>query len=140
MFACRKNSSMSVTNVVVFTRSFSVAPAAGQRDFEVLADLADLGPHVALADDVAVAVARQLARDEDHAPPLDRNDVRVEDLPAHDALVQRRGLDVITLHRRPPEVGRVGVRKACDERTGRRRVKPAGPHHREERDSCGDQP
>ena len=57
-----------------------------EADLDVLADALDLGRHVALADDVAVEVARHLSGHVDH--PLaagDRQDVPIELLPADDA-------------------------------------------------------
>jgi len=64
-----ENSSMSVTKVVVLTRSFSVAPAAFERAFEVFTDLFDLHAHVAGPDNFALVVARQLSGDENHFSP-----------------------------------------------------------------------
>src|SRR5262249_29298035 len=67
----------------------------GQGGLDVLADLADLRPHVALADAVAVLVARQLTGDEDHAATLDRDHVRAERVATAGRRGKRLGLDVV---------------------------------------------
>ena len=66
-----------------------------ERGLDVLADLLDLGAHVALADAVAVAVARRLAGDEDlpRAADLDDHDLGIEDLVAGFADMQLVRLD-----------------------------------------------
>ena len=64
---CLKNSSMSVVKVWVRTRSASVAPDGRERRLQVLADLADLGAHVSLADDLAGLVAGEQAKVIDRA-------------------------------------------------------------------------
>src|SRR5262249_8274737 len=66
-----------------------------QRGLDVLADLADLGAHVALAHHVAVAVARELAGDEDQALAFDRDHVGVECMAAADRGGERIGMDVL---------------------------------------------
>jgi hypothetical protein len=94
---------VDVTEVLVHVGDVRVAlddvgerrTGGSQGGLDVLADLADLRPHVALADDVAVLVARQLAGHEDHAAALDRDHVRVERVTAARRRGKRLGLDVL---------------------------------------------
>ena len=94
---CLKNSSMSVVKVCVRTRSAKVAPAAAS-GFEVLADLADLRAHVAFADDLARAVAREQAGDEHELARDDRHHRRVQHVPAADAFRQRVGKQIFAFN------------------------------------------
>src|SRR5882724_4409636 len=72
-----------------------------ERGLDVLADLLDLGAHVALADAIAVAVARRLAGDENlpGAAHFDDHDLGIEDLVAVLAHMQLVRLDALALRR-----------------------------------------
>src|SRR5690242_16156657 len=73
-----------------------------QRDTQVLAHLADLRTHVARTDDVAVAVARELAGDEHQALSRRHDHVRVQHVILELALKQALRLNSLLAHRRPP--------------------------------------
>src|SRR3974390_1336346 len=63
-----------------------VCSGRGERGLEVLAYLANLPAHVTLADDLAVPVARQQARNEDEPARDDGDHGRIEHAPADDTL------------------------------------------------------
>ncbi len=69
-----------------------------QRRFDILTDLANLGFHIALADDIARHVPGHLAGDENQAFALNRNRVGVEEMPAHHTFGQGVGMKVLPGH------------------------------------------
>src|SRR5437867_4826456 len=71
----------------------------GQSGLDVLADLADLRPHVTLAHDVTGPVPRQLAGDETEATTLDRDDVGVRRVAAAARGGESLRLDVLSRDR-----------------------------------------
>src|SRR5215831_14365107 len=73
-------------------------PRRGQRGLDVLADLAELRPHVARSDDLAARSSGELARDEDRLLALHDDHVRVEHVTAHHPLAERFRLDVLSFH------------------------------------------
>src|SRR5688572_30061254 len=70
-----------------------------QRRLDVFQRLPQLRAHVVDADDPAVLVTGKLSGDEDEAPRLDADDMRVEHAVVDATLMQRRGLDVPTVDR-----------------------------------------
>src|SRR5262249_52949406 len=96
-----------------------------QRRLYVLAHLADLGAHVALAHDVAAAITRELTSHEDHAFAFDRDDVRVEGVAAADRRGERLGLDILAGHRHDAVLSPNGRPVASDRRTPSSRLRYA---------------
>src|SRR5688572_17548932 len=70
----------------------------GEREAQVLAHLRDLRPHVALLHDVALAVAREKARDENERAALHRHHRRIERMAGDGPLEQRVRLDLPDFH------------------------------------------
>ena len=71
---CLKNSSMSVVKVWVRTRSAKVAPAAARAVFRFSPTWRTCAAHVAFADDLARAVAREQPGHEDELARHDGHD------------------------------------------------------------------
>ena len=91
---------MSVTKVVVFTRSASVQPAAASA-LRRFSPTCYLRPHVAWADDFTRFVARELPGDENQPLSLHYDDVVVEHMAPKRALKQRLRLDLLRRHNQP---------------------------------------
>jgi hypothetical protein len=72
--------------------------SSGECCLKVLTDLTDLGTHVALANNIALTVAGQLAGNKNGAPPFYYNDMGVEYLTLDHPLGERLGLDILAWH------------------------------------------
>src|SRR6516225_6198245 len=77
--------------------SARLAPARCQAGLDVLADLLDLGGHIALADAIAVGIAGELPGDKDlPAATTDRHHLGIGRLAGHDPDMDAGGLNLLT--------------------------------------------
>src|SRR5688572_26532173 len=70
----------------------------GERSRDILADLPELRAYVPLANHVALGVTRELAGHKDHPLSFDHDDMRIQDMPIHNALGKPLRLDILSIH------------------------------------------
>ena len=103
---CLKNSSMSVTNVVVFMRSSRLAPISSKSGAKILPDLLDLLAHIAGSNDLPGFVPGELPGDEDQRLGFGHNHMAVKHAAIQRPLKKRLRLHLVNGHDVSPTIDR----------------------------------